>query len=422
MLDPVVLKASVGTLAIDSEPAGATVWLDGESKGTAPVTLDGVCAGDHIVEFRGAAGRGIERVKLESGASVTVRGRVRPAFALLPAPAAPGADVRLAVEKAFAGTRNVLLYAPPTEAARKAVQDTPVNDEWFGLAPGQFDLPPGDRRGRLQQLADAFDAQGIAWIRPTTPGGTEMQIAMEVPGAAVPDVLTVALDQAASVSQALNRFDAPIVLTRGSIGVTTVDVLDVNGAVLLDVEDGRPGAQAGLKPGEIIESLDGQAVTSVSDFENRLAAHQPTDKVSLVVRSPGGATRPVSAAIQRVPVLSAGTDRFMPASALVAILRSRLSSAPAAEQPALQLNLGAALLRAGDATGAQGVLEKASLPAGPGVSKGTLDFLRGEAAERAGDRAGALRSYTAASQADGRLSQDGPLVKMLATRALARLK
>jgi hypothetical protein len=422
MLDPVVLKPSMGTLNIDSEPTGATVWIDGESKGTAPLTLSSVCAGQHTVEFRGAAGRGIERVTLASGGSVTVKGRVRPAFALLPAPAGQDADIRLTVEKALAAARSVLLYAPPADESLKAVQANAVNDQWFGLAPGQTDLPPGDRKPRLQKLADAFDAQGIAWVHPTTPGGSEVQLALEVPGAKGPDLVTVNTDQASSISQLLNRLDAPIVLSRGSIGVTAVDVLDVTGAVVLDVEDGLPGAQAGLKPGEIIESLDGQAVTSVSDFETRLASHQASDKVSLSVRAPGGATRTVSVGVQRVPVLSAGNDRFMPASALVAVLRSRLSSAPEAEQPALQLNLGAALLRAGDAAGAAAVLEKTNLPAGPGVSKGTLDFLRGEAAERSGDKAGALRSYTAASTADGRLSEDGPLVKELASKALERVQ
>jgi hypothetical protein len=422
MLDPVVLKPSMGTMTIDSEPTGATVWLDGESKGMAPLTLESVCAGQHTVEFRGVSGRGMERVTLESGGSVSVKGRVRPAFALLPAPSGNDPDVRLAVEKALAGAQSLLLYAPPADVAQKAVQQDPVNDQWFGLAPGQTELPPGDRKPRLEHLTSAFDAQGIAWVHPTTPGGSEMQLALEVPGAKGPDLVTVIVDQAASVSQLLNRLDSPIVLSRGSIGVTAVDVLDVPGAVILGVDDGRPGAQAGLKQGEIIESLDGQAVTSVSDFESRLASHQAGEKVSLSVKAPGGATRTVSVGVQRVPVLSAGTDRFMPASAMVAVLRSRLSSAPEEEQASLQLNLGAALLRAGDAAGAQAVLEKTNLSAGPGVSKGTLDFLRGQAAERAGDKAGAVRSYTAASQAEGRLSEDGPLVKELATRALERLK
>jgi hypothetical protein len=423
MLDPIVLKPAMGSLSIDSEPAGATVWIDGEEKGTAPVTISSVCAGPHTVEFRSVAGRDVERVTVETGGQVTVNGRMRAAFALLAAPSSGSPEVRLAVERAFANSRNVLLYAPAAAAAAAALEKDPVNDEWFGLAPNQTTLPAGDRRGRLQRLADAFDAQGIVWVHPTIPGGSEVALALEVPGGAAPDTLTVVLDQPDSVRQVMSRLDAQLVLTHATLGVTTVDVLDVKGAVILDVEAGKPGAVAGLKAGEIVESLDGQTVTSVSDFENRLGSHQATERVTLGIRAQGGATRSVTAGLQVVPVLVAGTDRFLPANAMVAMLRSKLASTTEpADQAIVQLNLGAALLRAGDASEAKDVLDKTSLPAGTGVSNGTVEFLRGEAAEQLGDKGAAIRAYTAASQAEGRLSADGPLVKALATRALERLK
>src|SRR5207249_1106123 len=86
MLDPVKLAPAMGTLEVDSEPAGATVWIDGEQKGLAPITMEGACAGAHTVEFRGASGRAVEHVMLDAGGRLSVRGRVRPAFALLSAP------------------------------------------------------------------------------------------------------------------------------------------------------------------------------------------------------------------------------------------------------------------------------------------------------------------------------------------------
>jgi hypothetical protein len=425
MLDPVKMKPAVGTLSIDSDPAGATVLVDGEDKGSAPVTLSSVCAGSHTVEFRSVAGRDVQRVSLDTGAQVAVSGRLRAAFAILAAPGAPNTqDVRLAVERAFAPARGLLLYAPAADASRAAIEKESVNDEWFGLMPGQMGLPAGDRRGKLQRLSDAFDAQGIAWVRPTTPGSNEVTVALEVPGGASPDDLVVDLDRPDSVRQAVSRLDQPLTLSHATLGIATVDVLDVKGAVIVDVEAGKPGAAAGLKVGQIIESLDGQAVTSVTDFESRLGTHQATDRVTLSVRSPGGAAaQSVTAGLQVVPVLVAGTDRFMPSNAVVAVLRSRLAGvSDPAEVAATQLNLGAALLRAGDGAGAKEILDKTTLPAGSGVSAGTVAFLRGQAAELAGDRAAAITAYTAASQADGRLPADGPLVKSLAARALERLK
>ena len=427
MLDPVKLAPAMGALEVDSEPAGATVWIDGEQKGLAPITMESACAGTHTVEFRGASGRAVERVVLEAGGKVSVKGRVRPAFALMSAPVTGSTpDPRLAVERAGASSTNVVLYAPPSDAMKAAVDKEPVNDEWFGLVLGQD--PSGsaaERRSRTDNLTTAFASQGIAWVKPTRPGSTEMQIALAVPGALQPDVLTVVLDQSESVQTAISRLDTPLVLSKPSLGLAVVDVLDVKGVVIVETEAGQPGAQAGLKAGEIIESVDGTSVTHAADLDARLASHQPGEKVTLTVHAAGanGASRQVPVTLTRAAALLAGTDRFMPSNAVVAVLRSRLAGATEPEdQAVVQLNLGAALLRAGDAQGARSALEKASLPPGPGVSKGTVEYLLAEAAEAAGDRGAAALAYQAAAQAEGRLSADGPLVKSLATRALERLK
>ena len=216
--------------------------VDGEDKGSAPVTLSAVCAGSHTVEFRSVAGRDVQRISLDSGAQVSVAGRMRAAFAILAAPQAANApDVRLGVERAFASSRSLLLYAPAADASRAAIEKETVNDEWFGLLPGQMGLPAGDRRGKLQRLADAFDAQGIAWVRPTTPGSNEVTVALEVPGGVSPDDLLVDLDRPDSVRQAVSRLDQPLTLSHATLGIASVDVLDVKGAVIVDVEAGKPG-------------------------------------------------------------------------------------------------------------------------------------------------------------------------------------
>ncbi len=378
MLDPVKLAPAMGTLEVDSEPAGATVWIDGEQKGLAPITMDSACAGTHTIDFRGASGRAVMRVTLDAGGKLSVKGRMRPAFALMAAPVTGSTpDPRLAIERAFASSTNVALYAPASDAMKAAVDKEPVSDEWFGLVPGQD--PSGsaaERRSRTENLTTAFESQGIAWVKPSRPGSTEMQIALAVPGALQPDVLTVVLDQPDSVQTAISRLDTPLVLSKPSLGLAVIDVLDVKGVVIVDTEAGQPGAQAGLKAGEIIESVDGTSVTHAADLDARLASHQPGDKVTLTVRAAGanGASRQVAVSLTRAAALLAGTDRFMPSNAIVAVLRSRLAGATEPEdQAVVQLNLGAALLRAGDAQGARSALEKATHPPGPGVSKGTVE-------------------------------------------------
>jgi hypothetical protein len=420
-VEPVVLKPSVGSLVLDSEPAGATVLVDGDSRGQAPATVDGVCAGTHVVEFRTSVGRAVERIALEPGASLTVRGRVRPAFALLAADTS-GADPRLAVERAFTPAETVLLYAPPADVLKEALAQHGASADWFGLgAPGA--TPPADLRDRVRRLSEALGAQGLAWVQPARPGSAEVRLALLTPGSTDPDEVPVVLEQPDSVKQALDRLQTPLVLTRGALGAALIDVLDVKGAVVAEVEAGQAAGEAGLAVGDIVQQLDGQPLESALDLEGRLGSKQPGQQVTLGVKTKAGQTQSLPVVLRRVPALVTSGDRFLPANVTVAALRAQLATTTdPALQPIVRLNLAAALLRAGDAPEALALLKETTLPPGPGVSAGTVQYLLGEAALAQGDQVGARQAWEAASQADGRLTADGPSVKALAARALARLK
>ena len=43
--------AKVGSLMVDSRPAGARVFVDGKMVGTTPMLLDAIAAGDHTVRL-----------------------------------------------------------------------------------------------------------------------------------------------------------------------------------------------------------------------------------------------------------------------------------------------------------------------------------------------------------------------------------
>jgi hypothetical protein len=419
IVEPVAMKPSVGSLVLDSEPAGAAVLIDGDARGESPVTIEGVCSGTHVVEFRSSVGRAVERVALESGASLTVRGRVRPAFALLSADVAAD-DPRVAVERALAPSEPVLLYAPPADVLKDVLGQSGATTTWFGLAEGD---PPADLRDRARRLADALGAQGLAWVQPVVPGSKEVRVALLTPGSTEPDELRMVLDQPESVKLALERLQAPIVLMRGAVGASFIDALDVKGAIVLDVDPGLAGAEAGLTPGDVITQLDGQPVESALDLESKLASLQPGQQLSLGVKTHAGRTATVGVVLRRVPTLMTTGDRSLPANVTVAVLKAlAATTTDPALQPIVRLNLAAALLRSGDGREAQALLKEVSLPSGPGVSAGTVQYLLGEAALAQGDQAGARQYWEAATKAEGRLTSDGPSVKALATRALARLK
>ena len=105
--------------------------------------------------------------------SVEVHGRVRPAFALIAAPAASGAaaDPRLAVERALRRRRSVAALCAAGRRGRgsadaRARLGRVVRRHRTCRRP----RAPANRRERLVRLADAFDAQGVAWVHPARPG------------------------------------------------------------------------------------------------------------------------------------------------------------------------------------------------------------------------------------------------------------
>ncbi len=60
-----------------------------------------------------------------------------------------------------------------------------------------------------------------------------------------------------------------------------IDPASVRGVYILGVEPGSGAAAAGLKEGDIIQSIDGARVTSSAELSERVARHHPGDKVQL---------------------------------------------------------------------------------------------------------------------------------------------
>jgi serine protease Do len=78
---------------------------------------------------------------------------------------------------------------------------------------------------------------------------------------------------------------------RPRIGVTVSDVeqvdaevyglADVRGAEITSVQDGQPGARAGLRPGDVVLAIDGRDIRDANQLTTTLARQRPGDKVNL---------------------------------------------------------------------------------------------------------------------------------------------
>jgi S1-C subfamily serine protease len=77
--------------------------------------------------------------------------------------------------------------------------------------------------------------------------------------------------------------------------------LQGGGALIVGVTKGGPAAKAGLKPGDVILSVDGRPVQSVDDVSVALAQHRPGDRVAVKVKRQDGSTATVQVQLGQLP-------------------------------------------------------------------------------------------------------------------------
>ena len=84
------------------------------------------------------------------------------------------------------------------------------------------------------------------------------------------------------------------------LGVTVGDSTSGAGAAIESVKSGTPADSAGVKAGDIVTKIDGDAVDNADDLTAKISAHQPGDKVTLTVTR-SGATKTIDVTLGTRP-------------------------------------------------------------------------------------------------------------------------
>jgi putative serine protease PepD len=156
---------------------------------------------------------------------------------------------------------------------REVIQtDAPIN-------PGNSGGVLADRHGRVIGINSA--------IRPANDGSNgNVGIGFAVP-----------IDLAAKSATAIVQ-GKPLQI--GYLGVSMADATGgQGGAIIQEVTANSPASKAGLKAGDRVTSVDGQAIQSYSEMVARIRAHQPGDKVTLNVTRGGNETTITATLTQR---------------------------------------------------------------------------------------------------------------------------
>ena len=368
------LEPAVATAVIQTVAPNASVYVDGERRDAAPAELTDICAGEHVVEVRSPAGRYIDRRDWRRGETVTLDARLRQAFALIPSEAtsdvAAAARLLLRVEEALGDARRAMVFAPPaTDVTAAAAQ---------GAAPNEAALSILERRDAVDRWTDQLGSQGVAWIEPAADDPETLTLYLLARGSGVPDALAIRLADLGSRAAAARTLSVPPQpVVRPSLEASLVDVEGVTGAAVVRVQPDGTSARAGLLVGDIVISVDGDAVSSARDVGRLLASHAGGDRLVLEIASPqrdASVTVTVAEAPDAVPL----TDRTRLSNLLLLDMEETLAraEAPLAEAAA-RLNLAVAHARLSNWDLALRELEQVTLPDGPGVSAGTVAYFTG---------------------------------------------
>jgi hypothetical protein len=427
---PLALQPAVATLSVTSDQAGAQVFVDGRERGVAPLKVEALCEGDHLVELRTPYGADSRRVAVRAGNDLTVAGVLKPTFAIVStsgAPAGSSQDYRVIVQRAFAASRSVTLTAPLAEAADKALKANQLPADW--LATDAMGRPVGasaqiagpSRKDVSARLSELFKTQGVASV--TAVDANRVVLSLLNSGSTAPDAIEVTLDNPASIIAALAQLDRRTSLAGTSIGLQTIDVADLTGALIIGVDPAGPAAAAATRVADVVLQADSKPIADAGALAGIIAAHKPGDAVILDLRDAAGAPKRAEVKVVPSPRVIGLFEHGLLANRILLELRARLADTKdPLEQSVIRLNIAVALARLGDWTAAREELQNVKLAERNGVGDGTVQYLLGLAAESLGNRSEAEAAFKVAAASDGLLTENGPPVKELAAARLADLQ
>jgi tetratricopeptide (TPR) repeat protein len=423
----VKLQESIGSLTITSNPSEASVYLDGELRGTTPVNLNRVCSGPHHLEVKHVTGKYVEDINVGPDESLSFECPIRPTLAVLGVVA--DEDVP---ERDLSDIRNKLREELPNIQRMNLVF---ANDDIVRRQMGAIDLSvfvPSRAAGLVnteqirelsEKLGTALEVEALLIVYvPAQRLIKDIVLQFLAVGSTLPDTYPLNYLDPQALPAFLGELSTPTKLHGSWAGLLAVDTRINDGPIVLAVDDGGPAASAGIHAGDVVVAADGNPVSRALDLLDAVRATQPGASLSLgIVR--GGSRSELSLAVGTTPLeVPLGDPSFLYNKAIVD-LRHRMVTEPENEHLA-RLNTGLCHIQLGDyETALKEYLPRVVLPDTAGISQGTVLYYTALAYLKLGERAEAVRLFQQAlAFPEATLqSNDGPKVAPLAQRRLREL-
>ncbi len=437
---PVILQDARNELRVTSTPSGADLYVDGDRKGSTPITLPGQCGGERDISVvKQDVGSWSERVRLVPGQTNTLDVRLRPTLAYVGTFRLDewGRAVWSDEDKPLLEEMNKGLKTLNVVRSTEVLQDLRNSViKWMIGEPNEVRngtiLPPA----LLEEAAGKTRADLIlAGLMLNGDADKTWTLALYSVAHPSPDVVRLRADQPEGAREFVRRLDTAPPASGSWWGMGIVDTLldsqtEPDGPLVVRVLPGGPAAKGGLRVGDRIKAVGNRKTPSVRDVNQAIAAEMARPggvKATLVlaVEDKAGA-RTVRVAPDESPTVIPLSDASLLYNRTLAEFRLRArAAADDGERGAALLNLGVAFMhfRAYDKADAEG-FARAALPAVTGVSQGSLLYYRGLCALRRGNPGAARAAFEqAAGQAGATLDTgDGPSAAAAAARMLKAIE
>ncbi|MEO8927057.1 MAG: Do family serine endopeptidase [Caulobacteraceae bacterium] len=231
---------------------------------------------------------------------IDTKGERLPTIAIDAAAAPQVGDLVLAIGDPF-GVGQTVTNGIVSALARS---DVGISDYSFFIQTDAA-INPGNSGGPLVDMNGDLIGVNTAIV---SGSGTSSGVGFAIPAAMAKQVVTAALGGGHAVARPWLG-----VKTQGLTGdmAKSLGLSVPQGVVVTDVWPSGPAARAGLAQGDVIVSVNGQAINDDAGLNYTVATRGEGDTLSLVVRHNGGPERTVSARVEAPPARPAADARTL---------------------------------------------------------------------------------------------------------------
>ena len=195
-------------------------------------------------------------------------------------------------------------------------------------------------------------------------------------------------------------------------GMKLVDRLDGAGPLVTTVRGDSPAGRAGLLPGAMLSTMNGDPVSTVADYETALAAAASDQPLKLLFRTGTGEDDVLELVLPAAgsPFLAGSVLRDQSLPVMAAWARADMAAYPDHSTSAMA-NLALALAEAGKFEAAVEAWKRVRWGDRQGIGEGTRAYYLGVALDRLGREDEAVRAFRRALSSPATVfTDDGPRV------------